>query len=135
MRKLPIITIVEPIASLRSGSSDGHGDVPNQLIGVLLPPMWKFTGISRSAHTSHSGSQCRLARSGKPSLCGSALVLTPRKPETVRTLDLAHRAVDVPPRQDRHREQALTRPFLDLGHGVVEDRGAQHPELRIDRRR
>ena len=69
---------------------------------------------------------------------GEALVVRvgvgvdPAQSETVRALDLAHRAVDVPPRHDRHREEALAGPFLDLGHRVVEDGGAQHPELRID---
>ena len=37
--------IAEPIASLRSSSCDGHGDVPNQVIDVSLAPMWKFTGM------------------------------------------------------------------------------------------
>ena len=53
--------IAEPIASLRSSSSDGHGDVPNQLIDVSLAPMWKFTGSRAPRTTSQNGSQCRLA--------------------------------------------------------------------------
>ena len=64
VRKFEIITINDPIASLRSSSNDGHGMLPNQLIDEALPPMWKFTGNARSAHASHSGSQWRSPRSG-----------------------------------------------------------------------
>ena len=94
VRKFEIITSSEPSASLRSSSSEGQGMLPSQLIDVLLAPMWKFTGMARSAHASQSGSQCRSARSGYPWFCGSALVLMPRSPERV---DRA------PPRRRRRR--------------------------------
>ena len=90
-----------------------------------LPPMWKFTGSARSAHASHSGSQWRSPRSGRPSLCGSALVFTPRRPRAWIRATSWHGRVDVPPREDRHREHAAARLVLDLGHRVVVDGRAQ----------
>ena len=57
VRKFEIITPSEPSASFRSSSNDGHGMLPSQLIDVALAPMWKFTGMARSAHASQSGSQ------------------------------------------------------------------------------
>ncbi len=49
-------------------------------MAVLLEPMWKCTGMFRSEHTCHSGSQARLARSGDPASCGSEVMLIPRNP-------------------------------------------------------
>ena len=65
MRAFDRYIIAEPIASLRSSSSDGHGDVPNQVIDVSLAPMWKFTGMACSAHASQNGSHSGSPRSGR----------------------------------------------------------------------
>ena len=46
-------------------------------------------------------------------------------------LGLGQRALDVPPRDEPHREQPLTGVLLDLGHGVVVHRHAQPLELHV----
>ena len=72
--------IAEPIASFRSPSSAGHGDVPYQLIDDSLAPMWKFTDCECSAHASQNGSHSGCHSSGAPRSCGSLQMLTPRSP-------------------------------------------------------
>ena len=79
--------------------------------------MWKCTGSWSSAHTSQSGSQARLARSGEPRSCGSEVMLTPRSPRRGAALRLAHADVDVPRRHERHRAGSrLPELRLHLGH-------------------
>ena len=42
--------------------------------------MWKLTGIARSEHTCHTGSQWGIAMSGSPASSGLEQVTTPRRP-------------------------------------------------------
>ena len=130
-RALPMNSNVPPMASLMSSSCDGHGYVPKKVMVVRLAPMWKCTGRCRSAQTSQSGSHARLARSGAPRSCGSEVRLTPRSPRPATRSASTHEAVDVPGRQDRHREQTVVRLLLDLGDGVVVDLDAEQAELGV----
>ena len=72
--------IAEPIASFVSRSCEGHGVIPNHDIVSEDAPMWKFTGIANSAHTSHNGFQYASPRSGSPKVCGPVPIFTPRNP-------------------------------------------------------
>ena len=130
-RALPMNSSAPPIASLVSSSCESHGYAPKKFIVVRLAPMWKCTGISSAAHASHTGSHARFARSGEPRSCGSDVRLTPRRPRLRGPLDLAHARVDVPRREDRHRQQPVARLRLQLGVGVVEDLDAEVAQLRI----
>ena len=58
--------------------------------------MWKCTGSCSELHASHSGSHARLARSGAPTSCGSAVRFTPRRPRPAGAVCFAHAGVDVP---------------------------------------
>ena len=78
-RALLMKSSVPPMASFMYSSCDSHGVLPKNVIAVRLAPMWKWTGRWRSAHTSHSGSQALLARSGPPTSLGSDVMLTPRR--------------------------------------------------------
>ena len=55
--------------------------------------------------------------------------------EARAALGLLHAQVDVPRGHDRHREEPEVRLVLHLGHGVVVDLDAQHPQRRVLRRR
>ena len=98
---------------------------------VRLAPMWKCTGMCRSAQTSQRGSHSRLARSGAPRSWVSEVMLTPRRPSAGHPLGLDHQAVDVPGRHDGHGQETVVRLVLDLGDGVVVDLHAEQPELGI----
>ena len=70
-RALPMKSIAPPMAGLTNSSWDGQKYWPKKFIAVRLAPMWKWIGSSRSAQTSHRGSQATLARSGEPRSWGS----------------------------------------------------------------
>ena len=93
--------------------------------------MWKCTGRCWSEHTSHSGSQARLARSGPPTSLGSDVMFTPRRSMDATRLASATAVVDVPGREDRHGQEAAARVGLHVGHGVVVDLHAQQPQLGV----
>src|SRR5688500_17899794 len=80
-RALDRYIIDEPSASLRSSSSEGHGESPNHVIELWLAPMWKLTESFSSLSTSHSGSHTRSPRSGRPRFCGSLHIVMPWKPD------------------------------------------------------
>ena len=93
--------------------------------------MWKLTGSPASASTAHIGSQCGWLRSGRPASWGSALVFTPTSPRPLDPLDLHEAVVDVPPRQDRLREQPVARLRLHLRHRVVVDLDGEVAQDRV----
>ena len=45
---------------------------------------------------------------------------------------LLDRNLDVPPRHQRHRKDAVARFLLNLRHRIVEDLGAQHAQLGVE---
>ena len=81
-RALPMKSMEPPMAGLTNSSWDAQKYSPKKFIAVRLAPMWKWIGSSRSAQTSHSGSQARLARSGDPRSWGSEVMLMPRRPSS-----------------------------------------------------
>ena len=81
-RALPMKSMEPPMAGLTYSCWDSQKYWPKKFIAVRLAPMWKWTGSSRSAQTSHSGSHARLARSGEPRSWGSEVMLTPRRPRS-----------------------------------------------------
>jgi hypothetical protein len=62
-----------------------------------------------------------LAEVGEVGVLGVGVGVHPDEPELLDALDLDEALVDVPPRQDRLREQPVARLGLHLGHRVVVD--------------
>ena len=65
-----------------------------------------------------------------PRSCGSEVMFTPRRPSPAARSGLADARLDIPGRQEGHRQEAVAGLVLHLGHGVVVDLDAQQAQRR-----
>ena len=109
-RAFPMKSMEPPMAGFTCSSWDSQKYWPKKFIAVRLEPMWKWTGSSRSAQTSQSGSQARLARSGEPRSWGSEVMFTPRSPSSeIRWASRTHPSMSQAGRIGMGRSRLLVR--------------------------
>ena len=93
--------------------------------------MWKCTGNWLAAHASHTGSHARLARSGRTKVLRVGGHVDAAQVQAGDAIDLADAFVDVPDRQDGHRQKSTIGSFLQFGGRVVVNLDAQPAQHRI----
>ncbi len=80
MRLLCNSICTQPTTWRRCESSDGQTPFMKASMPNSLAPTWRLIGRPRSEQASHSGSQWRSTRSGRPPACGSLHITIPLRP-------------------------------------------------------